>query len=216
MQEDAGRLRGSEKRMDQDLGRPGNDGGEASGTGAADPSPWRTTGSRYTHENRWFRVRTDDVITPGGKPGEYNVIEVPPAVSVVALDARNRLCLLREYRYPHETWLWETPVGSLDDGDTDPLSAAQRELREEAGLTSADWAYLGTVNGLKGVSTQVLHVFLARDVVQGANSREGIEAIDQQRFVTLPSFFDEVRAGHITDAETIAAVALAVAHLRMV
>jgi 8-oxo-dGTP pyrophosphatase MutT (NUDIX family) len=201
--------------MDGDLGRSGDDRGDRSRYAAGDPSPWRTTGSRYALQNPWFRLRVDDVITPGGTPGTYNVIEVPPAVSVVALDASDRLCLLREYRYPQEAWLWETPVGSLDAADTDPLSAAQRELREEAGLTSEDWSYLGVTRGLKGLSTQVLHVFLAREVVRGRTAREGIEAIDQQRFVSLAEFFEEVRTGQVTDAETIATVALAAAHLRM-
>jgi 8-oxo-dGTP pyrophosphatase MutT (NUDIX family) len=206
---------GSERDMEQDLVPPEDGRGDPS-RAAADPNPWRTTGSRYTHENRWFRVRIDDVITPGGEPGEYNVIEVPPAVSVVALDERNRLCLLREYRYPHETWLWETPIGSLEADDTDPLSAARRELREEAGLTSEDWTYLGITRGLKGVSTQVIHNFLARNVTRGRTAREGVEAIDEQRFLSLAAFFQEVRAGRVTDAETIAAVALAAAHLEIV
>jgi 8-oxo-dGTP pyrophosphatase MutT (NUDIX family) len=183
---------------------------------AADASPWRTTGSRYTLQNRWFRVRTDDVITPGGEPGEYNVVEIPPAVTVVALDAMDQLCLLREYRYPHGTWMWETPIGSLDPQDTDLLSAAKRELREEAGLTSEDWTYLGRTLGLKGLSTQVLHTFLARSVVAGCTAREGIEAIDQQRFLSLADFYAEVRAGGVTDAETIVAVALATTHLGLV
>jgi 8-oxo-dGTP pyrophosphatase MutT (NUDIX family) len=202
--------------MEQDFGRRADGQDAPSPTTASHPSPWRTTGSRYAHENRWFRVRTDDVITPGGEPGEYNVVEIPPAVSVVALDGRGRVCLLREYRYPHQTWMWETPIGSLDPADTDPLSAARRELREEAGLTSEDWTYLGATRGLKGVSTQVVHNFLARNVAPGRTAREDVEAIDQQRFVDLADFFAEIRNGEVTDAETITAIALAVAHLRIV
>jgi 8-oxo-dGTP pyrophosphatase MutT (NUDIX family) len=180
-----------------------------------DTGPWRTVASRYTHVNRWFRVRTDDVITPACEPGEYNVIEVPPAVTIVALDADDELCLIREYRYPHRMWMWETPVGSVDPGDREPLAAAQRELREETGLTSDDWTYLGVAHGLKGVSTQVLHTFLARNVTAGRPVRDGVEAIDQQRFISLGGFFEEVRTGLVTDAETITAVALVVAHLQL-
>ncbi|MGR6967063.1 NUDIX domain-containing protein [Geodermatophilus sp. URMC 61] len=175
--------------------------------------PWRTLSSRYTHENRWFRVRTDDVLNPDARPGEYNVIEVPAAVSVVALDDRERFCLIREYRYAQESWLWETPVGRLDADDPDPLVAAQRELREETGLASDDWTYLGLTRGLKGLSNQVLHHYLARAVRAGHTAREGVEAIDQQRFVSFQDFFEELRTGQVTDGETVAAVALAAAHL---
>jgi 8-oxo-dGTP pyrophosphatase MutT (NUDIX family) len=179
-------------------------------------SPWRIVRSRVAHENKWFRVRTDDVIGPDSEPGEFNVVELPPAVTVVALDSDDRFCLIREYRYSHRSWLWETPVGSIDPGDEDSLTAAQRELREETGLCSDDWTYLGATRGLKGVSNQILHTFLARNVTAGAAAAESFEVIDGLRFVSFGAFFAEVRRGDVVDGETIAAVTLAFAYLSQI
>lgn len=176
-------------------------------------NPWKTIGSKYTHENRWFKVRTDAVITPGGQQGEYNVIEIPPPVGIVALNDKNEICLIKEFRYPHQLWIWEVPMGAIDASDADPLVAAKRELKEETGYTSENWEAVGTNYGIKGVTNQIVHTFLARDIVPGKSQHEGIESIEGMRFVSFKDFFAEVRDGSIKDAETITAVTQAAVYL---
>ena len=40
--------------------------------------PWKCLGSREIYRNQWMRLREDQVIHPGGKPGVYGVIEFAP------------------------------------------------------------------------------------------------------------------------------------------
>ena len=54
------------------------------------------------------------------------------------------------------------PAGYLENGEV-PLAAAQRELREEAGLASANWQQLGSycIDGNR--SPACAHIFVAHD-----------------------------------------------------
>lgn len=50
-----------------------------------------------------------------------------------------RLTLIRQYRYPVDTFLYELPAG-LIDGDETPGVAAAREMKEETGLDFTEYA----------------------------------------------------------------------------
>jgi 8-oxo-dGTP pyrophosphatase MutT (NUDIX family) len=177
------------------------------------PSPWKKLRSEYHISNPWFKVRIDDVITPTGDKGKYNVVEFPPAVTVIALNKKGEFCLISEYRYTHGHWLWELPIGSIEKKDKKPINAAKRELREEAGLMADDWKYAGYTRGLKGTSNQVIHIFIAEKIYDAVAEKEDSEVIEEGRFISFKDFFDEVKDGEITDAETISAVAKAAAYL---
>src|SRR5918994_5468843 len=55
------------------------------------------------------------------------------AVSILAVDAEDRVLLVRQKRPAVGKELLELPAGLIDEGEA-PLATAQRELREETGL----------------------------------------------------------------------------------
>ncbi len=76
------------------------------------------------YENRWISVREDEITGPAGD-GIYGVVTMRhPAVFVVAVDARQRVCLVRLERYTTGGGL-EVPAGGTDGED--PLVAAKRD-----------------------------------------------------------------------------------------
>ena len=173
---------------------------------------WTTLSTRTAYENPWIRVREDQVVHPDGSRGLYGVVELRPAVFVVALDDAGRVALVEIDRYTVGSSL-EVPAGGSDGQE--PLVAAQRELVEETGLEASEWVELGTQYALNGAALAPEHIFLARGLRQVADaSREQLEeGISGVRFVPLGEVLAMIGDGRITDNETVAAVALAAIRL---
>lgn len=123
---------------------------------------WQTRSSRTVYQNRWIRVREDEVVGPDGTDGIYGVLEVrSPAVFVVAITPVDEVVLVEIDRYTLDQPSLEVPGGTTDGQE--PLVAGRRELLEETGLTASSWRDLGQVCSLNGVSQAPGRVVLARD-----------------------------------------------------
>ncbi len=127
-------------------------------------NPWKTITSRTAYENAWLRVREDQVIRPDGKPGLYGVVEIRPSVGVVALNQRDEIVLVGQWRYALNRYSWEIPRGGSLAEEKDMLQAAQRELAEEAGVIAANWLPMGKVDVGNGVLDDVQSLYLATDL----------------------------------------------------
>lgn len=87
------------------------------------------------------------------------------AVVIVALNHRDEVYLVRQYRHPVGVECWEPPAGLLDGGPEEtPVEAAARELHEEADLTAETWHVLADYYPSAGGSSEGVRVFLARDL----------------------------------------------------
>lgn len=165
-------------------------------------NPWRTCSSRIVYENPWLRLREDQVIRPDGRPGIYSVVEKCAATAVVALDADQNVWLVGQYRYATAEYSWELIEGGADRGES-PLQAAQRELREEAGLEAASWQQLGPEVHLSNcISSECGYFFLARDLKTVPRAPEGTEVL-VLRQLHISEALRLVRSGGIKDAMTI-------------
>ncbi len=68
-------------------------------------NPWTMLSTREIYKNDWIRLREDRVLRPDGGEGIYGVVEVRPSIGVVALNDRDELLLVGQWRYP-EPLLW--------------------------------------------------------------------------------------------------------------
>lgn len=109
-------------------------------------------------------VRRDEVELADGQVVTRDVLVHPGAVGVIALDDDDRVLLVRQYRHPVRSYLWEPPAGLLDVAGEDPLAAARRELAEEAHLVAGRWNVLVDFFNSPGGSTEAFRCYLARDV----------------------------------------------------
>ena len=168
-------------------------------------SPWKRTSTRLVYENPWIRVREDQVVSPTGSPGIYGVVECRIATGIVALTDDLHVCLVGQYRYPTETYSWEIPEGGALDGE-EALVAAQRELREEAGLIAKDWQPLGGEIHLSNCFTSERgYLFVARELSQCAPQPDETEAL-QIRSIPFLDCVKLVERGEIVDSLTIIAI----------
>jgi hypothetical protein len=101
-----------------------------------------TIGMRIVYENRWMRVREDEIRRRDGSSGIYGVVEKPDFVVIVPLEDDGRLHLVQQFRYPVRGRYWEFPQGSWEQAPgADPMEVARGELREETGLDAARMSY---------------------------------------------------------------------------
>ena len=126
---------------------------------------------------RVISVTTDEVVLPNGHRALLEVVHHPGGAAAVALDAQQRVCLLRQYRYVADGWLWELPAGKLEPREP-PLATAQRELIEEAGVSARHWHSLGTCLSSPGVFSERLHLFLATGIEAARAMHERAEVIE--------------------------------------
>ncbi|GLZ55848.1 NUDIX hydrolase [Actinomycetospora sp. NBRC 106378] len=167
-----------------------------------------TTSSREIYANPWMTIREDTFVRPDGGRGIYGVVDKPHYALVIALEG-DSMMLVEQFRYPIGLRRWEFPQGTAPDRATmDPAELAARELREETGLTARSWHPLGLLDVAPGLSSQRGRAFLATDLDAGEPDREDTEADMRAAWVRRTEFEDMVRAGEITDAQSIAAYAL--------
>ncbi len=173
----------------------------------------KTLDSRLVYRNAWMEVREDAIRRPDGSEGIYGVVDRPTYALVIALDDHDRLHLVEQLRYPLGMRRWELPQGTAPDrADVAPAELAQRELREETGLSASTWLELGTLDAAPGMTSQRGRVYLATGVTQGEPERELEEQDMISRWWTRTEIDQALRDGTITDAQTIAALGLLALH----
>jgi len=182
---------------------------------ADEPAALRVRSSTIVHHGMVWDVRRDEVELGDGQAVTREVIEHTGAVGVVVLDADERVLLLRQYRHPVRSYLWEPPAGLLDVAGEDPLLAVQRELAEEADLTADDWHVLVDFYNSPGGSTESFRCYLARglhDVPAGErHEREHEERGMVPAWVDLSEARALVLAGRLHNPTTVAGVLAAAA-----
>ncbi len=120
------------------------------------------------------------------------------AVAIVALDERERVLLIQQYRHPIRHRDWELPAGLLDVPGEPPEVAARRELGEEADVTAEHWEHLVSVWTTPGGNDEMIHVYLATGLSDlDAHEREDEEADIRVEWVPLSEAADAVLAGRM-------------------
>src|SRR4030095_13308078 len=90
------------------------------------------------YDGRVIKVSVDHVELPNGVRVPLEIVRHPGGAAVVAIDAENRVCLLRQYRHAAGGYIYELPAGKLEP-DEPPELTARRELIEEASVSAAHW-----------------------------------------------------------------------------
>jgi ADP-ribose pyrophosphatase len=180
-----------------------------------DVRPGRVDGRRV-YEGRVIDVDLEDVRFPDGSVGELEMIRHPGASAIVALNppgdpaggpGQPIVVLIRQYRYAADGFVWEVPAGKLDPGEAPEICAA-RELEEETGYRAGRLRHMSTIHTTPGFTDEVIHLFLATELVEGVADHGPSEFIELHR-MPLTRTIEMIDRGEITDAKTICALTLA-------
>jgi ADP-ribose pyrophosphatase len=138
-------------------------------------------------------------------------------VVVIAVDARERVLLIRQYRHPIAMLVFEPPAGLLDVEGEPPYVTAARELAEEAGFEARTWHTLVDFYNSPGGSSEAIRVYLARDLteIEGGRPRTGEaeEAFLPRTWVPLVDAVELVLSGRIGSPSAVVGILAAKAAL---
>lgn len=155
---------------------------------------FETVASQDIYQGKVLALRADEVAMPDGQVARREVVEHFGAVAIVALDERDHVTMIHQYRHPLGHRLWELPAGLLDEPGELAQLAAARELAEEVELAAADWSVLVDIAASPGFTDEVVRVFLARDLAPAPHAR----AIGDEEADLV------IRRFHITEAVRMA------------
>ena len=166
----------------------------------------KVTRKREVYKSKIFTVMEEVAKDSSGFVIDRAIVRHHGSSVMMAVDDRNRVLLVKQFRLPAERDLWEIPAGRLDPGEN-PLAAAKRELAEETGDTAKKWKKMAAWWPSPGFLSEKMHLFLARDLTGGKASPMEDERIEA-RWFKKKELDKLIRDGKIEDGKTLIAFLL--------
>jgi len=167
--------------------------------------------SETTYQGRAFSVRRDHLLTPGGQTVKYDIVQHTGSIALIPVDADGQIHFVRQYRPAAQVDLLELPAGTLEPGEP-PADAAAREIREETGMAAKNLKEIGSFYLAPGYSTELMHVFLATDLVHDPLAPDDDEFLKVEK-IPVAEALRMAESGQIQDAKSLAALMLAKPYL---
>ncbi len=164
----------------------------------------KTISSKEIFKGKVISVHHDEVSLENGNTAMREVVYHNGGVCVLPLLDNGDVLFVKQFRYPYREEVLELPAGKLEKGE-DPFVSAQRELLEETGATAKEYISLGKLYPSPGYCSEVISMYLARDLVFSAQKLDEDEFLDVVR-IPLEKAVKMVLDGSITDAKTQAAI----------
>jgi len=172
--------------------------------------PWQLISSERVFDAGLFRVHRDRARSPRtGREMDFTLVHMVDWLMVVPVTVDGRLVLVRQYRHGSRNTSLEIPGGLHDDRTQTPQQGAARELAEETGFGGGEFSRLGVLSPQPAFLSNRVHVYLAKDVRRitepEPDAGEDIEPV----LVDCKTIEARITGGDITNAMSVAALALA-------
>ena len=161
----------------------------------------KVVSSRERYRCGLFWVSEDYAKDSTGFEIRRSIVRHAGSAVMMAVDARGRILLVRQYRLPASADLWELPAGRLDPGEK-PLQAARRELLEETGYRARRWTRLTSFYPSPGYVTEKMTIFLATELTAGKAQPMDDERIEC-RWFGAREVERMIRTNRIQDGKTM-------------
>jgi ADP-ribose pyrophosphatase len=161
----------------------------------------KVTSSKEVYNCGLFWVTEEEATDGKGYDIRRSVVRHMGSAVVLAVDSKQRVLLVRQYRLPAQAYLWELPAGKLDRGEN-PLQAARRELKEETGFRARKWRKLASYYASPGFVAEKMNLFLATELEGGEATPMEDERIEA-RWFSRGEMERMIAAGRIHDGKTL-------------
>ena len=164
--------------------------------------------SEILFRGKVFDLQVDQIEYDSGNSGVRETAVHPGGAVVVPVKDDGKIIFVKQFRYPLQKQLLELPAGKLNKNE-DPYVCAVRELEEETGYKAGKVEKLGAICTTPGFCTEILHIYLAKDLIPGNHNREEGELGMEIREYNLAEAEEKIKCGEIFDAKTICGIHLA-------
>lgn len=161
-----------------------------------------TDQNKLIHQGSLIALHKERVEFPNGGHTYFDIVKHPGGSVIAAINDKDEICLLKQWRHAIQQHIWELPAGCLETGEP-ALETAMRELEEEAGVTAAQWRDLGSVTTSPGFSNEILYFYEARDLSAGTMKLDDAEQLETH-WIPLQEVKQMVLSGEIIDAKSLA------------
>lgn len=172
----------------------------------------KTLEQEYMYRGKIINLRRDLALLENGKTSYREVVEHSGGVCVAALNEKNELLFVRQFRYPYQEILLELPAGKINQGE-DPLECGKRELREETGAEGACYISLGELYPSPGYCGEIIYLYLCCVSSMGSTQPDEDEFLEVEA-IPVEQAEAMVLQNQIPDAKTQTAVLKTAALLR--
>jgi ADP-ribose pyrophosphatase len=162
---------------------------------------------KHIYKGNIISMETHTVELPDGREATRDVVVHPGASVIIPLSKQGELYMVKQYRKPIDSITLEIPAGKLDAGE-DPRVCAERELKEETGLSADSLKHMISIHSTPGFTTEILHMYLATGLKKGELCADDDEFITSEK-IPVDTLVNMVMSGEITDAKTIIGILLA-------
>ncbi len=125
---------------------------------------WEELSTEHIVQDQWIDFRRSAFRFPDGSVYEpYYSFTRKDYVVIVASDTEGKYLCVRQFRQGIRQVTTEFTAGCIENGETDALETAKRELREETGYESDEWEHIQTIPSYATISDNFAHIYRARN-----------------------------------------------------
>lgn len=153
------------------------------------------------YKGRVFTLNRVNVRARDGRLLKHDIISHGGAAIIVPVLNDGKFVMIHQYRTATNKIMIEFPAGTLEKGEA-PLMCAKREIIEEIGYEAKRWRKLASFYPAPGVSSELMHMFLARDLRLKYAKKDHDEYLEPI-ILSFKQVKKLVFEGKIDDAKTI-------------
>jgi ADP-ribose diphosphatase len=166
---------------------------------------------KHGPELRWLVNRETILNAATGKTHTRSILRHPGICVIVPFLDNEHIVMMHQYRYAANEALWELPAGTIEGREENarmvsiesPEQCAARELSEETGYEASHLEKVCECYAMPGSSDELIHVFFARDLIEGQQNLDSGEIIHEIRSFSLAEIEASIDNGEIRDAKTL-------------
>jgi len=162
---------------------------------------WKVISQKSVFKAELFDV--NEIVLKNNEEREkiHHIAQRNAVVSVFPLTDKLEIYLVSQYRYMWDKLVLEAVSGYVDKKET-IISAAKRELKEEAGITAYQLEEIARVELAGSVFKSKGHLFLAKDLEFGETKMDEDEQISLVK-MPLKEAVEKVMTGEINHASSM-------------